>query len=88
MAEYQNGWFEKHVVESLQRLEEGQNNMITKFETHEKSDAKQFEEIRTNIATAAASHEATAKANAKFWGIVGGAISLALSSAVHFMFKH
>ena len=82
-----NEWFQKHVVDALERLEAGQTAMITKYEAHEKSDAEQFEDIRFELATTKAAHEATAKSEAKLWGVIGGGISLAVSSAVHFLTK-
>lgn len=87
MPEIQNGWFEKHVVEALDRLEKGQASMLGKYEDHVKSDTEQFEAIRLEIATDKATRAAEAKTSAKFWALIGGGISLGLSSAVHFFTK-
>ena len=84
-------WFQIHVVESLDRLEKGQadfqKTILEKFEDHAKDDSKQFESIRTSIATDKAVKIAEAKASAKFWAAVGGGISLLISSGVHFFTK-
>ena len=61
--------------------------MLIKYEAHAKSDTEQFENIRLELATTKAAHDATAKSQAKLWGIVGGGISLIASSAVHFFTK-
>lgn len=83
-----SNWFEKHVVDTLTRLEKGQNDFITEFKTHIQSDSEQFEAIRLEAATSKASHEAIAKTSAKFWAGIGAGVSLVASSAVHFFFKN
>lgn len=84
MAEPTN-WFEHHVVTTLERLEKGQQDFVTKFDDHAEKDAQQFEAIRTDIATSKAEHDASAKTAAKFWAIIGAGGSILISTVIHFL---
>ena len=86
MAEPTN-WFEHHVVTTLERLEKGQTEFVTKFQEHADKDAQQFEAIRVDLATSRATHEAVAKTSAKFWAAIATGISLIGSTAIHFFTK-
>ena len=80
-------WFEHHVVTTLARLEEGQKDFIIKYEDHIVKDAEQFESIRVEQATSKASHEATSKTSAKFWAAIATALSVILSTVIHYLAK-
>lgn len=82
-----NGWFERHVVNALDRLESGQKTMLEKFEEHEKDDNKQFEAIRFEIGTTKAAQMAEVKTSARFWSAITGFVTLAITSMIHFWTK-
>jgi hypothetical protein len=87
MPDETKDWFQIHVVESLDEIKKNQKEFADKFDIHIQKDNESFEAIRTDFATTKAAHEATAKAEAKFWSVIGGGVSLAVSSAVHFFTK-
>ncbi len=81
-------WFERHVVDSLERLEDNQKQYLTDFQAHTAADNKAFEAIRTDIATSKAAHDAVAGTKAKMWAAIATGISLISSAAIHFLGHH
>ncbi len=80
-------WFERHVVDSLERLEDNAKATSIDFRKHTEADAIAFESIRTEIATSKAERNAVARTTSKLWAGVGAVLSLLVSLLVHF-FAH
>lgn len=82
-----NEWFEKHVVDSLERLEQGQDDMVKTFTAHTESDNRQFEAIRTAQAVSNSERAAEIRTSARFWSAISAGIGFVASTILHFLFK-